>query len=121
RDAMDDATPLSVANVLEIAVLSGAAGGIVALGTQVTIRQKDVLFAKEPAHFWPVLAISVTHIVMGMGSAVGLLFILHFLQLLHADQTPDNVLFLVSGCLIAGASAQRLIPTLTDSLTRQLK
>jgi hypothetical protein len=118
---MTDVAPLTVADILNIAVWSGAAGGVIAVGTQITVRQNNVFFAKEPAHPWPVTLMIATHIVMGMGSAVGLLFVLHFLQLLHPDQTVDNVLFLISGCLIAGIAAQRLIPTLTDTLTRQLK
>lgn len=117
---MSEPTLLTVSDILNIAVWSGAAGGLIAVGTQITIKQKEIMFAKEPVHLWSFLVIVFTHIVMGMGSAVGLLFLFHFLQLLHADQTVDNVVFLISGCLIAGIGAQRLIPALTNSMTEKL-
>jgi tetratricopeptide (TPR) repeat protein len=113
-------TSLDFLEILAIAAKSGAFGGLVYVCANVSVKGRNILFLKEAAFFWPMMLITGVSIIAGAGSGIGLLFALHFLQLLKDDKTPDNILFLISGCAIAGMAAQRLIPSYTRSLESKI-
>jgi tetratricopeptide (TPR) repeat protein len=111
---------LTVSDVLYLAVISGALGGLVYVCTKINIRRNLVMFDGEPAFIWPLVAMFSASIVLGAASAVCLLFLFYFLQLLKADSTVQNEVFIISSSLIAGIAAQRLIPRYTRSLESKL-
>src|SRR5437763_5025692 len=112
---MIDKPPLEVIDILTIAISSGMLGGVVAAFAKIAVEENIILFSGKPAFLRPFFVFLFASVISGAGSAVGLLFALHFLQLLKPDRTVENQLFLISACLIAGIAALRLIPRYTHS------
>lgn len=84
---MQQTALLTVFDILTFAVISGALGGVAYVGSNIKIRTNKILYEDEEAYFWPVLVILIASVVTGAASAVGLLFVFHFLQLLKPDAT----------------------------------
>src|ERR1700733_6358222 len=106
---MQQITPgLDLSDILTLAIFSGAFGGLVYVCTKISVRNGVVIYdAQGPAAFWPTILLLLTSVITGAASAICLLFLFHFLQLLKTDNTVDNKVFLISASLIAGIAAVR--------------
>jgi len=111
---------LTAPDIRRLAAASGAAGGLVFVVSNIKLRFGELRFLEDRVQPRPLILFGICSILSGAGSAVALLFVLHFLQLLKTDDSADNTLFLASACLIAGIAAQRLIPRYTDALEQKV-
>lgn len=123
---------LGVVAVFAWIIVGGAIGGAIDLAFKVDLeevteeggqeRSKRRCFAYKGVclGFISFLGLAVVNGLIGAGGAVGVQFVLIGVQKFSAVATVDNQLLIFSIALVAGFSARRLLPQITDKLARDL-
>jgi|ERR1700733_2260746 len=123
---MPDISPLSSFDIADVVSLGGALGGVVdfcrQLSAEGSIRKKTfvVKYDKTPLGVSSAFVYLATSVIIGVGGAFGVQFLLIMLKSFSPNHETSNELLIFSISIIAGIGARSLIPRISDRLQEQL-
>ena len=123
---MPDMTPLNPFDVAEVIAGGGALGGFVDFCRQLhvegSIRKKTFMVKYDEAQLGAssVIVRVLISIIIGIGGAFGVQFVLIMLKSFSSNTETANELLLFSVSIVAGIGARSLIPKISDQLQQQL-
>lgn len=123
---------MGISEILAWIVSGGAIGGIIDLAFKLdfeaitekqsnqSVKNRCISYNGVCLGFWAFVGLVAINGLIGAGGAVGLQFILIGVQKFSTETTIENQILLFSIAIVAGFSARRLLPQITNRLARDL-